>query len=105
MSDLVTLVDENEAFFSSVPVYVISPRRKKLAHATLKAVSMFSLSMLTGWSAVIFSRISFVIGKCGLLPQEQPFSSLDDERDTRHVKGLEAEVAVDVVGFQCGEVA
>lgn len=46
-----------------MPVYVISPSRKKPAHATLKAVSTFSSSMLIGLSVVIYSSISFVIGK------------------------------------------
>lgn len=46
-----------------MPVYVIFPRHKKLAHATLNIVSIFRLSILIGLSDVIFSRISFVIGK------------------------------------------
>lgn len=64
MSDLVTLVAEYKAFFSLVPVYIIFPRRKKSIHAILNIVSIFSLSTLTGLILVIFSIISFVIGKC-----------------------------------------
>ncbi len=63
MSEVVTLIAENEVFLSSVPVYVISPKHRKPAHAILNAVSIFSLSTLTGLFLVIFSRMSFVIGK------------------------------------------
>lgn len=61
--DLVTLVDENESFFSSVLIYEISSRCKKPAFTTLKVMSMFCFLILTGLSAEIFSRLSYVIGK------------------------------------------
>lgn len=63
MSDLVTLVDENKVFLNLAPVYLISLRSKKLDHATLNALLMFSLSILTGLLVVIFSTISLVISK------------------------------------------
>ncbi len=63
-SDFVTLVLANEAFFNSVLVYVISPNRKNLAHATIKAVSMFSSLRSIGSCFVISLRIFFVIGRC-----------------------------------------
>lgn len=64
MSDLITLVSENEAFLSSVPVYIISLRRKKSTYAILDAISILSLSRLTHLFSIIFSRILFVISKC-----------------------------------------
>ncbi len=63
MSDLVTLIAENEVLLSSVPVYVFLPKRRKPAYATLNAISIFSSSTLTGLFFVIFSRKSFIISK------------------------------------------
>lgn len=63
MSDLVTFVSLNEAFFASVAVYVISPSLRNPAHATLNAVSALRSSTVNGSSSVVFSSISLVMGR------------------------------------------
>ena len=69
MSDLVRPVSVNVAFFASAAVYVNSPILMKPAQAILKAVFTLSSMIERSSFSVIFSRISFVIGRrfCFLL--------------------------------------
>lgn len=60
MSDLETLVVENKAFLSLVPMYIILPRYKKPAYATLNAILIFYSLTMIDLFLVIFSQISFV---------------------------------------------
>lgn len=64
MSDLAAWVSRKMEFFLSLlAVYVILPRCIKPTHAIINAASMFrSSSYFIGW-AIIFTKMSFVIGK------------------------------------------
>lgn len=63
ISDFITLILANESFFNSVLVYIILPNCKNLAHAIMKAMSMFSSLRSIGSCFVISLRIFFVIGR------------------------------------------
>lgn len=63
ISDLLTFVFANEAFFASVAVYVISLILMKPAKLTLNAVLVLRSSTVSGFLSIIFSRMSLVIGK------------------------------------------
>ena len=65
MSDLVAWVSTKIDFLHSAAVYVILHRHKKPAHVILEVVLMlYSSSIVVDYAdAVIFSRMSFVIGR------------------------------------------
>ena len=63
MLDLVRPVSRNVAFFVSAALCVYSPILMKPAQATLKALSTLRSVIERSSSSVIFSRISFVIGR------------------------------------------
>lgn len=63
MLDFMTLVFKNEVFLSSILIYIIFSRCRKSAHTILNVVSIFSLLKSINLFLVIFSRMSFIIGK------------------------------------------
>lgn len=63
ISDLVTLVAENEVFLNLIPMYGILPKYKKSAHATLNTMAIFNSSMLIDLLLMMVARMPFIIGK------------------------------------------
>lgn len=105
MSHFVRPVSANVAFLASAAVYVNSSILMKLAPATLNAVSILKSIIERGSSSVIFSRMTFVIGRrfrflLGLVSY-RPF----DECHTRVIETCLAEAPVDVIRLKGREIA